>query len=123
MMAKIGIIAGIIILSFAIFAIYKETQKKRQIQAAINELQEEADRIDKENKRMRENLQFLSSTDYLEIEAKDKLNQKNPDEEVVVLKTNVVQEEPEAEEVAPPKHEEKIEIANRSKWWNYFFKY
>lgn len=120
---KIGLLLGIVALAFVLFRVYEETQKKRQIQNMINELQSEADRIDRENKRMKENLEFLSSRDYLEIEAKDKLNQKNPDEEVIVLKTNVAQEATPAENPEPPKNENVVVLANHVKWWNYFFKY
>ena len=120
---KIGLLLGIVALVFVLFRVYEETQKKRQIQNMINQLQSEADRIDRENKRMKENLEFLSSRDYLEIEAKDKLNQKNPDEEVIVLKTNIAQEAVPAENIEPQKNETVATLANHEKWWNYFFKY
>jgi cell division protein FtsB len=120
---KVGLIVGVAALVFVLFRVYEETQKKRQIQDMINQLQSEADRIDRENKRMKENLEFLSSADYLEIEAKDKLNQKNPDEEVIVLKTNVAQETALEENPEPQKNETVAVLANHVKWWNYFFKY
>lgn len=123
MVIKIGLLFGIAALVFVLFRVYEETQKKRQIQNMINQLQSEADRIDRENKRMKENLEFLSSADYLEIEAKDKLNQKNPDEEVIVLKTNIAEEAAPAEDSEPPKNETVAVLANHVKWWNYFFKY
>ena len=123
MIIKIGLLLGVVALVFVLGGVYKETQKKKQIQEAINELQAEAERIDRENKKMKENLEFLSSRDYLEIEAKDKLNQKNPDEEVIVLKTNVAQETVPTEAPVVQKAENKIVMANHLKWWNYFFKY
>lgn len=120
---KIGLFFGVVALAFVLGGVYKETQKKNQIQGVIDQLQAEADRIDRENKKMKENLEFLSSKDYLEIEAKDKLNQKNPDEEVIVLKNNVAQDVIPAEEPTPKKDEAKVAMANHLKWWNYFFKY
>jgi len=120
---KVGLLLGVIALIFVLSGAYKETQKKKQIQEMIDQLQAEADKIDRENKKMKENLEFLSSADYLEIEAKDKLNQKNPGEEVIVLKTNVVQEAEPIEAPEPRKIESQIAIANHWKWWNYFFKY
>ena len=124
-MVKSAAFAGIIILAFASFAIYKENQKKKQVQAMIDQLQQEAERIGRENRKMEESLEFLSSVDYLEMEAKDKLNRKNPDEQVVVLKSNAVQKEQEndGEEIPAQAKEEKVALANHIKWWNYFFKY
>lgn len=121
---KIALLAGAVALSFVLFKVYKETLKKKQIQATIDELQREADELDRDNRKMKENLEFLSSVDYLEIEAKDKLNRKNPDEEVIVLKNNAVQkkEDDEPEQINRT-DEEKVAVANHLKWWNYFFKY
>jgi len=122
-MFRTGVVLGIIVLCSAAFAIYKESQKKKQVQAVIDQLSQEAEKIGKENRRMEDNLEFLSSVDYLEIEAKDKLNRKNADEQVVVMKTNATKKEQEETTVLTPAREEKIALANHVKWWNYFFKY
>ncbi|EKE10845.1 MAG: hypothetical protein ACD_15C00193G0006 [uncultured bacterium] len=122
---KIGLILGIVILFFVIFAIHKETVKKDQIQAEIDKLKAEADKTSRENSKLQEKIDFFSSREYMETEARDKLNLKSPDEKVVIVKKNIVSREAISE--APDKeikeNNSKPNIANHMKWWNYFFKY
>lgn len=121
---RIGLFVGSVILVFVGVAIYRETVKKNQIQAEIDQLREEADKISKKNSLIREKIAYFQSRDYLEMEAKDKLNLKSPDEQVVIVKPNVATKEVPAE---PEKRLEKpatqVAVANHIKWWNYFFKY
>ena len=73
---KIGLLVGFVILVLVIIAIYKETNKKKQIQAVIDSLKTESERIVKSNSTMQEKIDFFSSNDYIESEARDKLNLK-----------------------------------------------
>ena len=121
---KIGLLAGVAVLFFVIAAIHKETVKKNQIQAEIDKMKAEAEKTAKDNSTLQERINFLSSKDYMETEARDKLNLKSPDEKVVIVKKNVIretapQEEP-AKVVIP---ENRVAVANHVKWWDYFFKY
>lgn len=120
---KIGLLAGVVILFFVISAVHKETVKKNQIQAEIDSLKIEAEKTSKENSALQEKINFLSSREYMETEARDKLNLKSPDEKVVIIKKDIAKE-PVAEEPAKEiVQENKVVIANHMKWWNYFFKY
>jgi cell division protein FtsB len=120
---KIIVFLGTIALVFISVAIYKETAKKRQIQNQINQLQQEAEKISRENTLTQDKIAYLESKDYQEREAKDKLNLQSPDENVVVVKPTIAKEEKVEEKVSPmiPLLPEKISCA--TKWWNYFFKY
>jgi cell division protein FtsB len=120
---KIGLLMGVVVLFFVVVAIYKEIVKKNQIQVEIDNLKAEAEKTTRENSILKEKIDFLSSREYMETEARDKLNLKSPEEKVVIVKKNVVKDS--VAEV--PKQailtESKMVIANHLKWWNYFFKY
>lgn len=121
---KIGLLAGVAILVFVSSAIYRETANKKQIQAEIDRLREEADRISKKNSIIQDKIAYFQSRDYMEMEAKDKLNLKSPDEQVIIVKPGMATKEAVVEPVArPEKPEMKVAVANHVKWWNYFFKY
>ncbi len=120
---KIGLLVGFIILILVIIAIYKETDKKKQIQAVIDGLKTESERIVKSNSTMQEKIDFFSSKDYIESEARDKLNLKSPDEQVVVVKPSVSKEVVAAEPVQSVQRVAVVAVANHLRWWNYFFKY
>ncbi|MFA7209319.1 MAG: septum formation initiator family protein [Parcubacteria group bacterium] len=121
---KIGLLSGAVILIFVGTAIYKETIKKNQIQAEIDRLREEADKISKKNSIIQDKIAYFQSKDYMEMEAKDKLNLKSPDEQVIIVKPGMATKEIPAEpSVQVEKPEVKVVVANHMKWWNYFFKY
>jgi cell division protein FtsB len=121
---KIGLVVGVVILFFVVSAIHKETVKKNQIQAEIDKLRIEAEKTARENSMLHDKIEFLSSREYMETEARDKLNLKSPDEKVVIVKKNVAKETiAPAEPTREIREENKISIANHVKWWDYFFKY
>jgi len=117
----------IIILSVIVFvatATYRELQKKKQVQDEINKLQDEAERISRENLQIQEKINYFQTSDYKEKEAKDKLNLQSPDENVVVIKPSIIPEISKTELAAEPvKPATKENIPNPKKWWDYLFKY
>lgn len=114
-------LAGIIFVSFSVF---KEIKKKKEVQDEITKLQEEAEKINKENLNLQEKIAYLESRDYKEKEAKDKLNLQNPGENLIIIKPNLAKEEVSSEkQKASFPQEAADETPNYKKWWNYFFKY
>lgn len=126
---KIGLLIGAVVLVFVGVAIVKEITKKNQIQAQINSLKEEADSISKKNSDIQDKIAYFQSKDYMEMEAKDKLNLKSPDEQVIIVKPSMVSKEVPTEQVSASEKplvgqaETTVAIANHLRWWNYFFKY
>jgi len=121
---KIGLFVGIVILAFGGTAIYRETVNKKQIQSEINRLKEEADRMSKKNSAIQDKIAYFQSRDYMEMEAKDKLNLKSSDEQVIIVKPSMaVKEVPVVPAMPTERPIAKVVIANHLKWWNYFFKY
>ena len=123
--AKFFLLLATVALVFIFISIAKETYKKNQVQKEISDLQEKAQKIDKDNIQIKEKIAYLESSEYQTKEAKDKLGLQNPDENVIVVKPGIEKEteidnfEGKSLETMP-----KIEeIPNYLKWWNYFFKY
>ncbi len=123
---KLGLLAGFVALVFVIVAIYKEINQKKQIQAQIDQLKAEADKISKNNSFMQDKIDYFASKDYAEVQSKDKLDMQNPGERVVVLQPDAVSKS-DAKAIAPtdgpigPRTD--VAVANPLRWWNYFFKY
>jgi cell division protein FtsB len=122
-LVKLILFLGIIVLVFISGGIYKEMSQKKQIQDRIAELQQEANRISRDNALTQEKIVYLESKDYQEKAAKDNLNLQSPDENTVIVKPSV------ASDATAPKEDKQIAPVAApqepiyTKWWNYFFKY
>jgi len=123
--AKILLLVAFVALVLIFISIAKETYKKNQVQKEITALQEEAQKISKDNVQIKEKIAYLESPEYQIKEAKDKLGLKSPEENVIVVKPNVGKEiEKNSLESSSLETIPKIkESPNHIKWWNYFFKY
>jgi len=122
---KILLFFGVVLVVFVGFIIFKETNRKKHINEEIDKLKAEAARIEKENKEMIEKISYFESQDFKMLEAKDKLNLKEQDENMVIVKPSPGRE---ATFVAGASNSEKKSVTssnnkNYLKWWNYFFKY
>lgn len=119
---KVIIFLGFVAAFFIVLAIFKETYRKKQVQKEINELQNEADKIQGDNLRLADKLAYLEGRDYQEKEIRDKLNLQKSDEIAVIVKPGLTKKVAESE----PKTTDQslvVKISRPQKWWNYFFKY
>jgi cell division protein FtsB len=114
----LGCVAGV----FIFLAISKETYRKRQVQAEITKLEEEAKRIQGDNMRLSDKIAYLEGRDYQEKEIRDKLNLQDPAENVVVIDSGLTPKKINTETVVA-NQELLIKNSNPQKWWDYFFKY
>ncbi|NTW29948.1 MAG: hypothetical protein HGA33_01570 [Candidatus Moranbacteria bacterium] len=69
---------------------WKEMERSRRIEAEVDALRREAERIRGENRTLEEKIAFYSTEPFEEREAKEKLGMKKSDEEVVALDTGSV---------------------------------
>jgi len=127
------LIRGIIVLlalTFFLFgyAFSKELKKKKKIREEILSLQEEAQKVEKENMEIKKRIAYLNSKDFQEIEAKERLNLQNPGEKVVVVSPGPISQD-EKEIVSSPENNKQITEdfskdyrSNPQKWWDYFLK-
>lgn len=120
---RILLVIGMAVLVLIIIAVGKETNKKNQVQAEIDKLREEAEKIEKDNSQLTDKLAYFESQDFQEKEAKDKLNLQNPEEKVVIIKPSLAKEAKNNSDSQPDRVEVKIKMSNVQKWWDYFFDY
>lgn len=123
---KMVALACLIGVAFVLVSVWKEMKKKKEIQDKITELQQEAEKISRENSNLEEKIAYLGSDEYKQKEAKDKLNLQSPGENVVIIKKNAAKEEVPREKQADsifPSKDAGIATSNPKKWWNYFFGY
>jgi cell division protein FtsB len=103
----------------------KEMRRSNAIEMEIENLREEAVRISADNSFLADQVKYLRSDHYKERLAKDKLNLRNPGEQVVI-----VQPSTRGDDISQNEEENTGEIgsdivgniSNFQKWWRYFFK-
>ncbi len=115
-------IIGVFFAGIISYSAVREAYRNRKIEADISKLNQEKEKLQKENDALAKSIAFFETSQYQEKVAKQKLNLQKADENVVIVKP--VPEE-EKTEVAPESKEEvKTPAApNYKKWLNFFFKY
>ena len=119
-LVKIFLIFFVILTGFISWSIFKQTIKKREIQKEISKLEKEAIKISQNNELLKERLSYFESQEYREKETKEKLNLKKPNENVVIVKPNVIKKEVEEEKENEIIRNDKLSYKeNFQKWWHY----
>jgi len=105
--------------------------KKYKINKEIEDLKAQIASAEKSNQQISEMIDYLGSKDFLEKEAREKLNMKKPGEEVVIIEPSPEQATS-SSELAPGNNEIKKSDSlaneapesesNLAKWWKFFFK-
>jgi len=91
-------------------------------------LQEEAQKVERENMEIKKRISYLGSKDFQEIEAKERLNLQNPGEKMVVISPSPISKDEKEAVYSSEKDKPIIEESpkdyrnNFQKWWDYFFK-
>ena len=102
------------VLVFVMLITAKVLSQKHQIDSQIAKLQAEADKIKSNNEELGNLIKYLSTPEYQEKEAREKLNLQKEGEHVVVL--------PDSEAVSgAQKALEQKKESNFKQWFNYFF--
>ncbi|MCX6762289.1 MAG: septum formation initiator family protein [Candidatus Moranbacteria bacterium] len=115
-------LAGLTVLVLIGISLGKEAYRKRQIQKEIDGLQTQISQMGQENSNMENLLGYLSSTDFQEKEAREKLNLQKGDEKMIVLRKDPLQgtnnQPGKIEGVAATPEDSS---PNWQKWWQTFF--
>lgn len=115
-------LAGLTVLVLIGVSLGKEAYRKRQIQKEIEGLQSQINQMGQENGDMENLISYLSSTDFQEKEAREKLNLQKSDEKMVVLRKDSVEA---GNQPGNSAGISQVELEDNSpnwkKWWNYFF--
>jgi len=78
-------LAGLAVLVMIGISLGKETYRKRQIQKEIENLQNEIQKVSQENSDLNNLISYLSSQEFQEKEAREKLNLQKSDEKMIIL--------------------------------------
>lgn len=115
-------LVGLSVLVYIGISLGKEAYRKRQIQKEIDGLQAQIGQLKQENGDMENLTSYLSSTDFQEKEAREKLNLQKSDEKMIVLRKDAVQPNSQpnigADNLQAPPEDNS---PNWQKWWKYFF--
>ncbi len=118
--SKLFLFLGVIVLGFLIFSFGKKFLESREIDNEIREAGDEIARLEAKDGELENFLDFLSTDDFLEQEARLKFNLQKPGESVVIVPgANAARENGEGKNAAAS---EDKNLSNPQKWWNYFFK-
>ncbi len=125
---KIGpiIFFAIISLGFLSYSAYKEFSKKKEVESEIEILKQQAEKIKQENMSLEERIAYLGSQDYQKIQAKDKLDLQDPNENVVIITQDLAIPMEETQDFDIQNDNQSAyateKTSNFLKWWNYFIK-
>ena len=117
---KVSLIFFVALSIFIAWSIFKQTIRKKETQKEISKLEKEALKISQENDLIQERVSYYESPEFREREAKEKLNLKKPDENVVIVKPGIIKKEIKEEEEEIILQEERVYKNNFEKWWKYF---
>lgn len=121
---RAGIVGIVVLISWVVYVSSKQLARNERIEHEVTLLQNEAEKIRRENETLGEKIQYFSTADFREQEAKEKLGLKKEYEEVVIIK-----ERPEQDKKMTQKMERSdiTEVSsegvvpNYRKWWVLFF--
>jgi len=122
------IFSNFLILISCFFIIFFSTNlirdfiNKRQLNREVTKLEGQLASLTEKNKELKELSIYLASQDFIEAEARQKLNMKKPGEEIIIVSN---QSTSTYEEKNSNENNEIIlkKLNNIHKWWNYFFKH
>ncbi len=108
---------AIVALAFLVllsFPLAKSYSRKVLVDKEIEDMKQQVEKFQNENREMKEMLEYLSSKESAEEQARLNLNLKKPGEAVVIVETS--NKETENSDVI-----EDESCSNLKKWWRYFF--
>jgi cell division protein FtsB len=115
-------LAGLTVLVLIGVSLGKEVYRKKQIQKEIEGLQSQIGQLGQQNGDMENLISYLSSTDFQEKEAREKLNLQKNDEKMIVLRKDVVEPNSQAQNTSvDPQTPLEDNSPNWQKWWKHFF--
>lgn len=108
---------GIVSLSLLAFPVYKKIKKQNELGGEITNLQTEINRLKEKNSDLNQVISYLESDDFVEKEARKKLNYKKEGEEMVIIKNEEALRS--SNQINDIHNNEKY--SKPQKWLRYFF--
>ncbi|HPI67458.1 MAG TPA: septum formation initiator family protein [bacterium] len=101
-----------LIFLFTSFAIYKQLNRQKQIDLSNEKIKNDIVQLEAQNKELEQLIAYFSSSEFVEKEAREKLNMAKPGEKTLVItqdKNTIIN------------NQEKKQTSNPLGWWQYFF--
>jgi len=90
--SKVLLLGLLIILVLVGLATYKENKRQQKTVNTLSALEQEVAKLENKNMELSELIQYLKSDDFVDREAREKLNMQQPGEQVVLISREVVKE-------------------------------
>ncbi len=113
--SKYFIVFLILILILVLIAMGREAYRFYKVSQEITELEKKIEDLKKDNEELSRIKEYFTSSEFLEDEARIKLNMTKEGESVIFISNPDTIEEESASE------EQDIKISNFKLWWQYFF--
>ena len=84
------VVSGIAGGFFVGYRAYREAERNKQVATEIKSLEDEANRVDQENRKLRDRIEYLQSDSFREEEAKRVLEYQKSSEKVVLIRDHAV---------------------------------
>ena len=124
--SKILLVLSVAILIFFSINLFKEFINRQDLTKETDSLQTEINGLQKKNQELSNLINYFQSLDYVEKEARTKLNLRKPGEKIIVVPGSdsstapQPQLQPTVDNLAV--YSSSDNSNNPSRWWNYFFK-
>lgn len=118
------ILLCLLILVFFSVNLFREVINRQDLRKEISKLQQEISDLEGNNQEMSNLIGYFESLDFVEKEARTKLNLKKPGEKVIIVPETTQEISPEtlSSAIAPDNLlAQAEELSNPEKWWQYFF--
>lgn len=92
---------------------YSQYKSQKAIESEKNKITAQIKELNEKNDQLKQSLTYLNSNSFKERLAREQLNLKKPDEQIFSFSETAAQ--------ADSNPEEKTEISNPKKWFQYFF--
>lgn len=109
----------IVVLLFLAINLAKSGLKSQEISQEIVSLEQEIQKLEKNNLEVKELIEYFNSTAYIEEKARIDLGLKKEGEKVVIVDDLINKKTFDSN---PTTDREGTELSNPQKWWQYFFK-
>lgn len=116
--SKVLIVIEIAIVLFLIVAVGQEVVRRKSVQEEVSRLELQIEQLESQNVHLAETLKEMTSENYIEKEARRKLDLQKKGETVILVpheETDTVLVSKDSQDSSEAKP------ANPSQWWSYFF--
>ncbi len=100
---------------FLIFNLFRDILRLIRASEQIKLAEKKVEELEKETEELRHKREYYKSKDFIEEQARNKLNMAKPGEIIVILPPNIEEVLGQGKEFSPP------QLPNWKKWWQLFF--